>query len=108
MKYAMFVMGPAGTGKSTFSTMMQSHAAASGRSIHIVNLDPAADHFDYNPSVDIRELIEVQDVMEEMALGPNGALVYCMEYLLENISWLSDQLEEYEEDYLIFDCPGKF
>lgn len=25
--------------------------------------------------------------MEEMELGPNGGLLYCMEYLLENTSW---------------------
>ncbi|RYG56446.1 hypothetical protein EON66_02900 [archaeon] len=33
---------------------------------------------------DIRELISVDDVMEEMHLGPNGALVYCMEYVLSS------------------------
>ena len=29
---------------------------------------------------DIRELISLDDVMEELGLGPNGGLVYCMEY----------------------------
>lgn len=29
---------------------------------------------------DIRELISLDDVMEEYGLGPNGALMYCMEY----------------------------
>jgi hypothetical protein len=29
---------------------------------------------------DIRELINLDDVMEELGLGPNGALMYCMEY----------------------------
>ena len=28
---------------------------------------------------DIRDLISLDDVMEEMDLGPNGALLYCME-----------------------------
>ena len=45
--------------------------------------------------------------MEEMEFGPNGALVYCMEYLLENIDWLSDELGDYTDDYLIIDCPGQ-
>lgn len=31
------------------------------------------------PSSDIRDLISVDDVMAEMGLGPNGALLYCME-----------------------------
>jgi GTPase SAR1 family protein len=30
-----------------------------------------------------------------------------MEYLVENISWLADQLGDFGEDYLIFDCPGQ-
>lgn len=38
--------------------------------------------------IDIRDLITLDDVMEELCLGPNGGLVYCMEYLIENIDWL--------------------
>jgi GPN-loop GTPase len=36
----------------------------------------------------VRELVSVEDVMAEMNLGPNGGLVYAMEYLVENIDWL--------------------
>jgi len=61
----------------------------------------------YNPSIDIRELISLQDVMEELDYGPNGGLVYCMEYLVQNLDWLSDQVEDFSDDYLIFDCPGQ-
>ena len=43
-----------------------------------------------------------------MALGPNGALVYCMEFLLENIEWLEDKLDRFiDNDYIIFDLPGQ-
>ncbi len=45
--------------------------------------------------------------MEEMEYGPNGGLVFCMEYLLQNIDWLLDQLGDFSDDYLIFDCPGQ-
>lgn len=45
--------------------------------------------------------------MEDMKLGPNGGLVYCFEHLLENIDWFNDELKDYQEDYLIFDCPGQ-
>jgi GTPase SAR1 family protein len=59
---------------------------------------------------DIRELISLEDVMEELKLGPNGGLIYCMEYLEENLEdWFSEQMEDYiDDDYLIFDCPGLF
>jgi hypothetical protein len=38
--------------------------------------------------VDIKDLITLEEVMEEMELGPNGGLLYCMEYLLQNQDWL--------------------
>jgi GTPase SAR1 family protein len=78
------------------------------RRIHVANLDPAAEHFHYNVAFDIRELISVNDVMEELHLGPNGGLVYCMEYLLQNMDWLQDALDTYNDDeYIIIDCPGQ-
>lgn len=36
--------------------------------------------FDICVNADIKELITLDDVMEELKLGPNGALIYCMEY----------------------------
>lgn len=45
--------------------------------------------------------------MEEHKLGPNGGLMYCVEYLLENIDWLVDKLKSLETNYAIFDCPGQ-
>lgn len=34
--------------------------------------DPAAEAFAYPVSIDIRDLIGLEDVMEELQLGPNG------------------------------------
>lgn len=46
--------------------------------------------------------------MEELGLGPNGALLYCMEFLLQNLDWLQDELEQFgDDDYLILDTPGR-
>lgn len=68
----------------------------------------AAEEFKYAVSVDVRDLISVSDVAEEFQLGPNGALVFCMEFLLENIEWLEDKLDAYiDNDYLVFDLPGQ-
>lgn len=106
------VTGPAGSGKSTYCHIMQEHGLAMGpkhrRRIHVANLDPAAEHFRYDVAFDIRDLISVDDVMDELQLGPNGSLVYCMEYLLDNMDWLEEALDSYDDDeYLIIDCPGQ-
>jgi GPN-loop GTPase len=105
-------MGPAGSGKSTYCQTMQHHAETLGgprkRTIHVANLDPAAEEFGYQLAFDIRDLISVEEVMQELNLGPNGALVYCMEYLLTNMDWLQDELDAFgDDDYLILDCPGQ-
>lgn len=106
-KHAQIVIGPAGSGKSTYCSAMHKHFTAIKRPVHLINLDPAAEAFDYPVSIDIRELISLEDVMEELGYGPNGGLIYCMEYLVDNLDWLADQIGDYSDDYLIFDCPGQ-
>ena len=81
MRYAVLVTGPAGAGKSTFCRSFMTHLQSSKRTGHLVNLDPAADpaSFEYDPSIDIRDLISLEDVMSELGYGPNGGLIYCFE-----------------------------
>jgi GTPase SAR1 family protein len=78
------------------------------RNIHVVNLDPAAEKYSYAATADIRELINTDDVMEYTKLGPNGGLVFSMDYLIQNIDWLEDKIGDMGiDDYVLFDCPGQ-
>lgn len=87
---------------------MQDHCKASKRTMHVGNLDPACEFFDYEAAFDIRDLINLEEVMEDLGYGPNGGLVYCMEFLLENLDWLKDELDNFGDDeYVILDCPGQ-
>ena len=108
-RYAQLVMGPAGAGKSTYVSTVEQHYQVLRRKVHCINLDPAAEFFNYQVQCDIRELISVDDVMEdsELNFGPNGGLVFCMEYLIRNTEWLEECLGEVDEDYFIIDCPGQ-
>ena len=65
--------------QTTFCAALIQHLKNNRRSCFYVNLDPAADVFAYEPDVDIKDLISLEDVMEEMGLGPNGGLIYCFE-----------------------------
>jgi GTPase SAR1 family protein len=92
--FGQVVVGPPGSGKSTYCNGMRQFLRGIGRAhTYVVNLDPANDHCPYTADVDVCELITVQDVMETHGLGPNGALMYCMEYLLENAGWLKTRLD---------------
>ncbi|XP_067937527.1 GPN-loop GTPase 3-like [Watersipora subatra] len=108
-KYAQLIMGPAGSGKSTYCSTIQRHCKACKRTAKVFNLDPAAEQFDYDLYGDIRELVCVEDVMEDddLRFGPNGGLVFCMEYFAKNFDWLDEQLDDIDDDYFIFDCPGQ-
>ncbi|KAK5016403.1 hypothetical protein LTR16_003236 [Cryomyces antarcticus] len=107
-KYGTIVVGPAGAGKTTFCSALISHLRANKRSCFYINLDPAAEEFAYEPDVDIKDLISLEDVMEEMGLGPNGGLIYCFEFLLDNLDFLTEPLETVTEEYLIvIDMPGQ-
>lgn len=105
--YGQLVVGPPGAGKTTYCHGMGMFARAIGRDARVVNLDFANDVLPYTADIDVRDLICLQDVMDEHLLGPNGGLVFCMEYLLENIDWLISRIRGLNTKYLIFDCPGQ-
>lgn len=108
MYFGQIVIGPAGSGKSSYCHLLQGMAKTLKRNILVVNLDPAAEKFRYECTVDIRDLISVDDVMELTKLGPNGGLVYAMEYLIEEMDWFMEEIGHLgEEDYVLFDCPGQ-
>ncbi|MCJ1441649.1 MAG: hypothetical protein MMC23_002139 [Stictis urceolatum] len=101
--------------------------SAIGRKCSVVNLDPANDRTSYPCAVDVRNLITIEEIMEEDALGPNGAVLYALEELEHNWEWMEGALKglggashtvdesaerreligETVDDYILFDCPGQ-
>ncbi|KAG6747614.1 hypothetical protein POTOM_047503 [Populus tomentosa] len=124
MAFGQVVIGPPGSGKTTYCNGMSQFLSLIGRKVAVINLDPANDALPYDCAVNIEDLIKLSDVMNEHSLGPNGGLVYCMDYLEKNIDWLQSKLEpllkghvwssysvesvdSVADHYLLFDFPGQ-
>jgi GPN-loop GTPase len=158
-RYGQVVVGPCGSGKTTYCDGMQQYLQLLGRNAVVVNLDPANNHFQedtkdaagadaietdpttdptskgngtntasaskvntalpYTPIYDVCvEAVNLKSVMQQMQLGPNGALIYCMEYIelhaneiidtiLTRSSSLPDTTINNNNIYYIFDLPGQ-
>jgi len=48
------------------------------RSGYAINLDPAAKYIPFNSSIDIRDTVDYIEVMKQHKLGPNGAILTCL------------------------------
>ncbi|XP_040501493.1 GPN-loop GTPase 2-like [Ursus maritimus] len=105
--FGQAVIGPPGSGKTTYCLGMSEFLRALGRRVAVVNLDPANEGLPYECAVDVSELVGLGDVMDALRLGPNGGLLYCMEYLEANLDWLRAKLEPLRGHYFLFDCPGQ-
>ncbi|NWI79845.1 GPN2 GTPase, partial [Dryoscopus gambensis] len=107
LAFGQVVIGPPGSGKTTYCQAMREFLGRLGRSVAVVNLDPANEALPCPCALDIAELITLPDVMDSLGLGPNGGLIYCMEYLQANADWLRDRLQALRGHYVLFDCPGQ-
>jgi GTPase SAR1 family protein len=94
MPFAQLVIGPPGAGKSTYCNGMHQFLGAIGRQCSIVNLDPANDNMSYPCALDVRDLVKLEEIMEEDKLGPNGGVLYALEELEHNFDWLENGLKE--------------
>lgn len=148
--YGQIVIGAPGAGKTTYCDGMQQYLKLLGRECHVVNLDPANEvpstvgvggdgdgetndvegggetnnsQLPYDTILDVcQDIISLDSVMSELNLGPNGGLLYCMEYIEHHLGEVLALLKERlgiptdgnntqrnhsSGAYLLLDLPGQ-
>lgn len=108
MPFGQLVIGPPGAGKSTYCHGVQQFLNAIGRKPCIVNLDCANDRLPYLASLDIRDFITLEEIMESQELGPNGSMLAAMDDLESQVDVFIEQIRRLgNHEYFVFDCPGQ-
>ena len=72
-----------------------------------VNLDPGVVNLPYEPDVDVRQRVELQQVMEEYGLGPNGGLILAADLVATKLGEIQEEIDSYRAEYVIVDTPGQ-
>jgi len=109
MKEEIFIyfIGTAGSGKSTLTHVFKEWMTLQGLDSITVNLDPGAENLPYKPDVDIRDWINLKEIMDSYGLGPNGAQIACADMLALNTSDIKKSIESFKTDYVFMDTPGQ-
>ncbi|MCQ2078988.1 MAG: ATP/GTP-binding protein [archaeon] len=103
----IFFVGTAGSGKSTMVGAFKKWLDDNEIDSVIVNLDPGAEKLPYVPDIDIREWINLDDVMSQCGLGPNGAQIAAADLMAVNMNRITEVLDGYNVDYVLVDTPGQ-
>ena len=103
----MFVIGTAGSGKSLFTASFNEWLKVGKQKAATVNLDPGVVNLPYAPDIDIRNSVDINQIMEDYNLGPNGALVLAADLIAEEAQRISGEIEDLQSDVVIVDTPGQ-
>jgi GTPase SAR1 family protein len=102
-----FIIGTAGSGKSLFTAAFSEWLKMSKQDVAVVNLDPGALKLPYQPDVDVRNYVDVGNLMEKYGLGPNGALIMAADLIADEIENLTRDIDEAHADIVLVDTPGQ-
>lgn len=103
----IFITGTAGSGKSLLTYSLSEWYSMRSINATTVNLDPGAVNLPYEPEVDIRDRIDLYEIMDRYQLGPNGALIFSSDLVATMLNQIQDDIDSINADYVLIDTPGQ-
>ncbi|KRH91735.1 GTPase XAB1, interacts with DNA repair protein XPA, partial [Pseudoloma neurophilia] len=112
MSITFLNIGMAGTGKSTFSARLNLWLSAKNKieinqdtglnkNVTLINLDPAILKTKMPLDIDIREYFDIEQVMKDYNLGPNGSVTTILNLFM--LQWNG----KIDGKYCVIDTPGQ-
>ena len=107
MTNTLFLVGMAGSGKSSLTASYSEWLKESDQDVLVANFDPGATAIPYNPDIDARKYVDVENLMLDYKLGPNGAIIMASDLLADYLEEIREEVENANPDILLVDTPGQ-
>ena len=104
---AIFVTGTAGSGKSMLTSKILEYYQKNGVFASALNLDPGVESLPYRPDVDVRDYVDIVQIMKQYDLVPNGSMIMANDLIATKIEDIQNEIHGVNPDYLIVDTPGQ-
>jgi len=105
--FIIFIVGTAGSGKSLLTSSFLEWLKIEKQKVATLNLDPGALTLPYTPDVDVRDYINIEEIMTKYGLGPNGALIMAADLIADEAERIGRDLEALNPDLVLVDTPGQ-
>lgn len=107
MAYVVFIVGMAGSGKSSLTAAYSEWLKEGDQDVIVANFDPGATALPYNPDIDARQYVDLEKLMLDYKLGPNGALVMASDLLADHLEEIREEIDAANPDIVLADTPGR-
>lgn len=101
------MLGTAGSGKTLLTRTLHDWFSDRHLDVLTLNLDPGVKRLPYNPDIDARDYVNIEELIDLHNLGPNGAMIASVDLLAGKINDIRDEIDYLEPEYLLVDTPGQ-
>ncbi len=101
------MLGTAGSGKTYLTKTLYDWFKQKKLDVATLNLDAGIRRLPYEPDIDVRDIIDIDEVIDKYNLGPNGAMIASMDLIATKIDDIKSEIDYQSPEYLLIDTPGQ-
>ena len=105
--FTIFMLGTAGSGKTVLTKTLLEWFNEKKLDVITLNLDAGVRRLPYNPDIDVRDIVNIDNLTDKLDLGPNGAMIASMDLIATKIDSIREEIDYIKPEYLLVDTPGQ-